>query len=258
MTLAQAQPIWTRFQSNWQRVRERNINPFSLLWAAFWMRFAGLSPLGRLANGIAAWFTPPHKFRHCLALLNSNGYIAFTAAIRHANVTLGKNVFIDERVVIYQAHKGGSVKLSDNVSLGRDTIVEIGPGGSLSVGAGTYIQARCQLVSYEAPIHIGSGVNIAANCAFYPYDHGMIPDQPIGQQPLQTKGGIFIEDDAWLGVGVTVLSGVRIGKGAVVGAGAVVSRDIPDGAIAVGVPARVVKMRGELGKEKGCSLKVAA
>jgi serine acetyltransferase len=47
-----------------------------------------------------------------------------------------------------------------------------------------------------------------------------------------------------------VLDGVRIGKGAVIGAGAVVTNDIPDGAIAVGVPARVVKMRGEIPSER--------
>ena len=54
-----------------------------------------------------------------------------------------------------------------------------------------------------------------------------------------------MDDYAWLGVGVIVLSGVRIGKGAVVGAGSVVTRDIPDGGVAVGVPARVIKMRDE-------------
>lgn len=53
-------------------------------------------------------------------------------------------------------------------------------------------------------------------------------------------------DGAWLGVGVIVLGGVRIGAGAVIGAGSVVTQDVPDGAIAVGVPARVVKMRSEL------------
>jgi acetyltransferase-like isoleucine patch superfamily enzyme len=63
---------------------------------------------------------------------------------------------------------------------------------------------------------------------------------------LKTKGGIVVGDDVWLGFGVVVLDGVRIGKGAVVGAGSVVTRDIPDNAIAVGVPARVVKMRGDM------------
>ena len=56
-------------------------------------------------------------------------------------------------------------------------------------------------------------------------------------------GDIVVGDDAWLGYGVIVLDGVHIGKGAVVGAGSVVTNNIPDGGIAVGMPARVVKMR---------------
>ena len=79
---------------------------------------------------------------------------------------------------------------------------------------------------------------------FYPYAHGIAPDRPIKEQPLTTKGGITIEDDVWLGYRTIVLDGVRIGKGAVIGAGSVVTQDIPAGAIAVGVPARVIKMRG--------------
>ena len=47
-----------------------------------------------------------------------------------------------------------------------------------------------------------------------------------------------------------MLSGVRIGKGAVIGAGSVVTKDIPENAIAFGVPARVVKMRNELTNKK--------
>ena len=46
-----------------------------------------------------------------------------------------------------------------------------------------------------------------------------------------------------------VLSGVRIGKGAVIGAGSVVTNDVPDGAIAVGIPASIIKMRSDLVKK---------
>ena len=56
----------------------------------------------------------------------------------------------------------------------------------------------------------------------------------------------FSENGAWLGYGVFVSSGVRIGKGAVVGAHSVVTKSVPAGAIVAGVPARVVKMREDL------------
>ena len=54
---------------------------------------------------------------------------------------------------------------------------------------------------------------------------------------------MVIEDDVWLGAGVIVLKGVRIGRGAVVGAGSVVTKNIESLAIVVGVPARVVGRR---------------
>jgi acetyltransferase-like isoleucine patch superfamily enzyme len=76
----------------------------------------------------------------------------------------------------------------------------------------------------------------------------MATDKPMNIQPLQTKGGITIDDDVWLGFGVVVLDGVRIGRGAVIGAGSVVTKDVPEGAIAAGIPARVIKMRGDTEK----------
>jgi acetyltransferase-like isoleucine patch superfamily enzyme len=60
---------------------------------------------------------------------------------------------------------------------------------------------------------------------------------------LQSKGPIIIGDEAWLSAGVIVLSGVRIGKDAIIGAGSVVTKDVPDGAIASGNPASVIKIR---------------
>ena len=218
---------------------------FYKLWVRFWMRHADLSPLGRIATYLATWFSPPYKGRCYLARVAPQGYIAPDACIRHDDLHLGNNVFIGERVVIYQAANGGTVKMGNGVHIHRDSIIETGSGGSLTIGADTHIQPRCQFSAYRGSIEIGSHVQIAPNCAFYPYDHGFAPDELIAKQPLQTKGGIVIDDDAWLGVGVIVLDGVRIGKGAVVGAGSVVTQDIPDCAIAVGVPARVMKIRDD-------------
>jgi acetyltransferase-like isoleucine patch superfamily enzyme len=145
--------------------------------------------------------------------------------------------------LIYQDDDGGPVELGERVHVHRDTIIQTGSGGSVTLGARTTIQPRCQFSAYQGSIHIGSDVQVAPNCAFYPYNHGMAPDVPMVKQPLQSKGGITIEDGAWLGVGVIVLDGVRIGKGAVIGAGSLVTHDVPDNAIVGGVPAQIIRMR---------------
>ena len=233
--------FWTRFWKIWQLVGSQGI--FSATWTSFWMRFAGLSYCGRIATWLATKFPPPYHERYRLAHYNLKGYIAPSANIHHPNLKLGANIFIGDRVLIFQDSNGGSVELAECVHLESDTCIQTGDGGSLKIGSETHIQPRCQFSAYKAPIQIGCGVQIAPNCAFYPYTHGVASGELIAKQPLQTKGGIVIDDDAWLGFGVIVLDGVRIGKGAVVGAGAVVTHDVPDGAIAVGVPARVVNTR---------------
>jgi acetyltransferase-like isoleucine patch superfamily enzyme len=215
-------------------------------WTRFWMRHAGLSGFGRVATRLATWFAKPHKARVYLARMNPQGYIAPSVTIYHSDLRLGANVFMDERVVVFQRESGGPIELGDRIFIYRDTIIETGYGGSLTIGAGTSIHPRCQINAYKVPIQIGSDVMIAPNCALYPYDHDVAPDKPISAQPIVSKGSIIIGDGAWLGVGVIVLGGVRIGEGAVIGAGSVVTDDVPDGAIAVGNPARVVKMRSDL------------
>ena len=213
------------------------------LWTRFWMRFAGLSRPGRIATRLATWFVPPYKSRCSLARLNQKGYIAPDASIHHGSLQLGANIFIGDRVVIYQSRDGGPVELADEVHLYSDIIIETGEGGGVKIGAGTHIQPRCQLSAYKESIEIGCRVEVAPNCAFYPYNHSFAAGAPIRNQSLRSKGRIVIGDDVWLGTGVVVLDGVRIGNGAVIGAGAVVTRDVPKNAVAMGVPAQVVSMR---------------
>jgi acetyltransferase-like isoleucine patch superfamily enzyme len=212
-------------------------------WARFWMLFAGMSRLGRVATWIATWFAPPYHGRDALSWWNPKGYISPRAVIHHNDVHLGSHVFIDDRVLIYQARGGGLVEVGERVHLYRDSIIQNGHGGNVRIGARTYIQPRCMISAFQGPIDIGCGVEIAPNCSFYSYNHGFSQEEPISQQPLHTKGGIVIEDGVWIGVGVIVLDGVRIGEGAVIGAGSVVTTSVPPRAIAVGVPARVVRMR---------------
>ena len=210
------------------------------------MRRAGLSSIGRIATRFATWFAPPHKAGNALAYMNPKGYIAPSAVMYHSKLQLGANILIGDRVIIFQNKDGGPVEIGDRVQILRDTAIETGLGGSIRIGSKTCIHPRGQINAYKGPIEIGCGVDIAPNCTFYSYDHGFAPGINIREQPLETKGKIVVDDHSWLGVGVTVLSGVRIGKGAVIAAGSVVLQDIPDNAIAGGNPARIIKMRSDI------------
>jgi acetyltransferase-like isoleucine patch superfamily enzyme len=216
-------------------------------WIDFWLRRSGLSRFGRLATWLGAWPTAPYKARVGLAHRYPQGYVAPSALVKGADVRLGRHVFIGDRVVVFRRGGGAPVELGDKVEIHNDTTIEVGDGGAVRIGAVTGVQARCQLSAYRAAIEIGAGAQIAPACAFYTYDHGTAPGATIRGQPLTTRGDIVIGEDAWLGYGAVVLSGVRIGAGAVIGAGSVVTRDIPAGAIAVGQPAKVVRMRDETG-----------
>ena len=92
-------------------------------------------------------------------------------------------------------------------------------------------------------IKIGKGCLIAAHSGLFANNHNFTdPVEYIARQGI-TRKGIVIEDDCWLGHGVTVVDGVTIGKGCVIGAGSVVTKDIPPYSVAVGTPAKVVRSR---------------
>ena len=215
-------------------------------WQQVWMRLAGPGRFGRVATRMAVWATPPYKSRTGLANLNARGFIAPNATIYHSQLQLNRGVYIGDRVTIYQSRDGGKVVLEPKVHLYSDITIETGDGGQVIFGEAAHIQPRCQFSAYKGSIKIGKRAEIAPNCAFYPYNHQMEPGQTVREQPLLSKGDIVIGDDVWLGFGVVILEGVEIGDGAVIGAGSIVTQNIPEQAIAVGAPAKVIRYRGTL------------
>lgn len=213
------------------------------LWTKFWVRRAGLHGWRRLAAHLATVFTRGFYGQVALSRLTQSGFISAKAEVIHPAFFVGNHCYLDDRVLVFQDRDGGSVSLGDRVHLHRDTTIQTGRGGAVTFGDDCHIQPRCQFSAYVGSITIGCRAEIAPGCAFYPYDHGTSPGVPIHDQPLTSRGGISIGDDAWLGYGVVVLDGVHIGNGAVIGAGSVVNRDIPSGTIAVGSPARVIRQR---------------
>ena len=206
---------------------------------------ARLPVAGDLFLRLASRLAGPYKARRRLILLSGRSYVSPWADIRCQQLVLGARVFVDDQVTIYAHRDGGEVRVGDDSSLQRYTILETIQGGRITIGQRTHIQAGCNLTAALGSIVIGDDVQLAPRCALYPYQHQYDDlSIPIARQPITSRGDIVIEDDAWLGVGVIVLDGVTVGQGAIIGAGAVVTANVPPYAIAAGMPARVIGYRG--------------
>ena len=109
---------------------------------------------------------------------------------------------------------------------------------SARIGAGTVIAANA-VINPGATIGENAIVNTAATV-----DHDCALGDGVHVSPgAHLAGGVRVGDCAWIGIGAAVADGRKIGRGAWIGAGAAVIADIPDNAVAYGVPARVVRSR---------------
>ncbi len=114
--------------------------------------------------------------------------------------------------------------------------------GAIRIGDGTFINVDAVMLDVM-PITIGAVCQIGTRVQLLTASHPVDPEpRRIGWEYGQS---ITIADNVWLGAGAIVCPGVSIGEDTVVGAGAVVSRDLPAGVVAAGVPARVLREIGE-------------
>src|SRR3954447_5037555 len=115
-------------------------------------------------------------------------------------------------------------------------------GGRVRIGAGTFFNYDCLMLDV-APVTIGAACQVATRVQFLTATH---PIDPAPRRLGWESGApIVVGDNVWLSAGVIVCPGVTIGEHTVVGAGAVVTRDLPAGVVAMGVPARVIREIGE-------------
>ena len=156
--------------------------------------------------------------------------------------------------------KCGSVRFATGVQLAGARGISLGNGvrvghgcvltaqsGSLEIHDGVSLSPGAHVAADDGRIVIGAKCAIGPGCVLRAANHRFSRrDVPILEQGHE-PGAITIGDDVWLGANCVVTPDVTIGRGAVVGAGAVVTRDVPEYAIAAGVPARVIGWRGEEG-----------
>jgi galactoside O-acetyltransferase len=112
----------------------------------------------------------------------------------------------------------------------------------LSLGRGAGINTGCW-INARGRVSIGDDTILGPYCVIHSANHRMDQlDIPIQHQGFEHKP-VTLGNNVWLAARVTVLPGVSIGDNAVIGAGAVVTKDIPANAVAVGNPARVIRLR---------------
>ncbi|MGQ4649275.1 DapH/DapD/GlmU-related protein [Lyngbya aestuarii] len=158
-------------------------------------------------------------------------------------IEIGNDVTIDKFVRIRNVNRTSQVFLGDHVFLHRGVDLKVHSGGSgkFEIGERTTIGLYSCLSGRN--IKIGKYCMIAPHVGIFANNHIFTDTTRKIKQQGNSYQGIVIEDDCWLGKGVTVTDGVTIGEGSVIGAGAVVTTDIPPYSIAVGVPAKVISQR---------------
>lgn len=152
---------------------------------------------------------------------------------------LGEGSVLEEGVLIFQPPH---VFIGRDVYIGHRAILKGDTRAPMQIGDGTWIGQDCAL-------HCAGGITLGPNCGMGPkamiltstHDDVDYP-APIIDGALRF-GPVAIGEGADIGLGAIILPGVTIGAGAQIGAGAVVTRDVPDGAIVAGVPARILRMR---------------
>lgn len=135
------------------------------------------------------------------------------AIIRQLFDQVGENPWIEAP---FQADIGMTTRLGDRVYINHNLVL-LDSGG----------------------VSIGNDVRIGPNCGIYTPQHAY--DPALRAAGYERSFPVVIEDNVWIGGGVSILGGVTIGKNSIIGAGSVVTRDIPANVIAVGNPCRVLR-----------------
>jgi acetyltransferase-like isoleucine patch superfamily enzyme len=163
--------------------------------------------------------------------------------LRHpAKIHVGDDVVVDDLVLLdAKGTTNHGIRLGNGVFLGRGTILSCKDG---DIDLGDHVN-----IGFHSEIFSGSTVTVGKYGLFAAYTYLVggghefdRPDVPVIEQARSSRG-ITLGENVWLGTGAKVLDGVRVGRDVVVGAGAVVTEDLPDGVVAVGVPARAVRRR---------------
>ena len=165
------------------------------------------------------------------------------STVIYKNVKIGRDTIIKPNTVIES-----NVKIGENCSIGPFARIRGGVDIGNNVEIGNFVElvrtkisdnTKVKHLTYLGDTTVGRDVNIGAGVITANFDG-------------KNKNKTIIEDEASIGVGVRLIAPVKVGKGALVGAGAIVlkNQNIPRGAVAVGIPARTIRINEDRQKNK--------
>jgi len=155
------------------------------------------------------------RFNKCGSIEMGTG----CTVISPENIVVGYEVSFLRNCYIC-ASNNGNIQIKNRVNFNQNVIIDAADNGRITIGDDVLM-----------------GPNVILRASNHKY---ILKDIPINKQG-HVGEMIIIEDDVWIGSNVVILPNVSIGKGAIIGAGAIVTHDIPPYALAVGIPARVIK-----------------
>jgi acetyltransferase-like isoleucine patch superfamily enzyme len=213
---------------------------------------SGLGPLivFELVTLLSAWmpgalglFLRSKLYPLILGRVGRNVVFGVNVTLRHPHkIQIGDNVVIDDQCCLdAKGTDNRGIVIGEGVFIGRNTILSC-KNGDILIDDRANLGFNCEIFS-ASRVRVGKSILMAAYTYLVGGDHLYDrTDIPVLDQG-RTARGIDVDDNVWLGTHVVVTDGSRIGRDAIVGAGAVVVGEIPDFAIATGIPAKVVRDR---------------
>lgn len=163
-------------------------------------------------------------------------------------LTIGKKTKLQDGVYIDALSRDG-VQIGENVVIGRNTRIEC-TGGLQNIGKGVKIGDRTTfgndcMFGAAGGIEIGDDVVAGQYIRFHSENHNFNDTMTLIRKQGVTHKGIKIGNNCWIGAGAVFLDGAELGDGCVVGANAVVTKRFVENSVIGGVPAKMIKKRGE-------------
>jgi acetyltransferase-like isoleucine patch superfamily enzyme len=159
----------------------------------------------------------------------------------HRRVQFGSHCDV-RRGARFEVARGAEVRFGDGCVLDHGFTLE--SRGRIDVGDRTVFGHHCTVAADEG-VAIGNDCLIAEMVSIRDHDHAFSSTEVSIIDQGRTTAPVRIGDNVWVGAKATITKGVSIGANTVVGAHAVVTEDLPDGCVAVGIPARVVRRRDQ-------------